>query len=292
MSWLQLKTRCQREQVDSIEDALLAAGAVSVTFEDNADQPILEPAVGETPLWNDTLITGLFTAETDTNTATLLATAHLGESLPAYKWEILEDKDWERCWMDNYKPMQFGRLWICPSWEQAVDPAAINLRLDPGLAFGTGTHPTTALCLRWLSDIDLHNKTVIDFGCGSGILGIAAVLLGAKQFIGIDNDPQALIASKKNAEENQLNASQYQLYLPEECPDEFNGDVLIANILAEPLIQLVGLFAKHVNKDAPFAISGILSTQVETVSQHYEDFFVIEKTVTENEWALVSGQRA
>lgn len=292
MSWLQAKTHCRREQVESIEDALLSAGAVSVTFEDKEDTPILEPAVGETPLWANTQVTGLFNADTDTSLATVIIVAELGELPDYFRWEILEDKDWERSWMDNYKPMQFGeRLWICPSWKTPPNSHqnTVNLMLDPGLAFGTGTHPTTALCLQWLESVDLKGKTIIDYGCGSGILGIAAVLLGAKQFIGVDNDPQALIASKDNAERNALNHEQYQLYLPEQLPPNTQGDLLIANILAGPLIELCEEFSNLLTKDSPFAISGILSSQESTVSSQYNHYFTVKQAATLDDWALIQG---
>lgn len=292
MSWLQAKTHCRREQVESIEDAMLSAGAVSVTFEDKEDNPILEPAVGETPLWANTQVTGLFNADTDTNLATVLIVAELGALPDYFRWEILEDKDWERSWMDNYEPMQFGkRLWICPSWKTppSSHQDTVNLMLDPGLAFGTGTHPTTALCLQWLESIDLKGKTIIDYGCGSGILGIAAVLLGAKQFIGVDNDPQALIASKDNAKRNELNPEQYQLYLPEQLPKNTQGDLLIANILADPLIELCEEFSNLLAKDSPFAISGILSNQESAVSNQYINYFTVKETATLDDWALIQG---
>ena len=160
-------------------------------MQDQEDQPILEPGVGETPLWDKIKIIGLFPADTDTDLATVTSTANYGDTLPEHRWEILEDKDWEREWMQHYHPLQCGdRLWVCPSWIEPPQPRAVNLLLDPGLAFGTGTHPTTFLCLEWLDSIDLRGKTVIDYGCGSGILGIAALLLGASKVIAIDNDPR------------------------------------------------------------------------------------------------------
>ncbi len=246
MSWLQLRVETSVEQTEAIENALLAAGAVAVTLEDSANQPILEPTLGETPLWNHTRVTGLFTADTDTHRATVVATANYGNSLPRYCWEILEDKDWERVWMDNVHPMRFGkRLWICPSWRQPPEPNAANLMLDPGLAFGTGTHPTTALCLEWLDSGNLQGKTIIDYGCGSGILGIAALLLGAKDVIAIDNDPQALIATLNNAKRNTIDSAQLHTYLPDQAPDNAQVDVVVANILAGPLMELASPYPQR-----------------------------------------------
>jgi ribosomal protein L11 methyltransferase len=290
MSWLQLRIITTREKTEAIEDALLAAGAVSVTMEDNADQPILEPALGETPLWNDTRVTGLFTADTDTTQATVIATAELGESLPNYRWEILEDKDWERAWMDNFHPMQFGnRLWICPSWKQPPEPDAANLMLDPGLAFGTGTHPTTALCLRWLDANDLADKVVIDYGCGSGILGIAALLLGAKQVIAIDNDPQALIATIDNAERNHIDPSKISTHLPNQIPTNIQADIMLANILAGPLAELSPAISSLTKPSGLIALSGILSNQAQALTDCYQQWFDIAPIVTEQDWVRITG---
>ena len=292
MSWLQIRINTTRQQVEAIEDALLAAGAASVTMEDNADQPILEPALGETPLWNETRVTGLFAAETDTTQATVIATAALGESLPSYRWEILEDKDWEREWMNNYEPMQFGRrLWICPSWKKPPQPEAINLMLDPGLAFGTGTHPTTALCLEWLDSADLKGKTVLDYGCGSGILGIAALLLGAEKVIAVDNDPQALIATLDNAARNNIDSKRIDTYLPEDCPASLSADVLVANILAGPLTELAEHLSEQVIDGAPIALSGILDIQAEQLSLHYQQWFDMKPAVSQREWIRLNGKR-
>ena len=192
--WVQLRFQINKNEAEQLEDALLAAGAVAVTFEDQKDEPLLEPGVGETPLWQHLTVAGLFEASLDTDAVIgILKGQWPNDTPPDYQLEIIEDKDWEREWMTHYEPMRFGkRLWVCPSWIEQPDPKATNLMLDPGLAFGTGTHPTTALCLEWLDGQDLQGKTVLDFGCGSGILGIAALLLGAKQVIAIDNDPQAL----------------------------------------------------------------------------------------------------
>jgi ribosomal protein L11 methyltransferase len=293
MSWLQLKVETTREHAETIEDALLAAGAVSVTMEDNADQPILEPALGETPLWNNTRITGLFNADTDTDQATVIATASYGDNLPTYRWELLEDKDWEREWMDNFHPMRFGqRLWICPSWREPPDPSAANLMLDPGLAFGTGTHPTTALCLEWLDSCDLQDKIVVDYGCGSGILGIAALLLGAKQVIAIDNDPQALIATIDNAQRNHIDPAKISVYLPEHTPANIQADVVVANILAGPLAELADKISSLTATGGQLALSGIISSQSAQLRQHYQQWFAMDDSVLDQDWARLSGTKS
>ena len=198
MSWLQIRLAITPDQAEALEDQLLQLGAVSVTFMDAEDQPIFEPDLNTTPLWSHTHLLALFEADTDPDA--LLAHLQLlrGGDLPEHQTEVIEDQDWERSWMDNFQPMRFGhRLWIVPSWHAAPEPDAVNLLLDPGLAFGTGTHPTTALCLEWLDGQDLQDCNVLDFGCGSGILAIAALLLGARQAVGTDIDVQALEASRK-----------------------------------------------------------------------------------------------
>ncbi|MEH6557462.1 MAG: 50S ribosomal protein L11 methyltransferase [Oceanicoccus sp.] len=290
MSWLQLRVSTTRTQTEAIEDALLAAGAVSVTMEDSADQPILEPALGETPLWNNTRVTGLFYAETDTDQATIIATASFGDNLPAYRWEILEDKDWEREWMENFHPMRFGqRLWICPSWKQPPDADAVNLMLDPGLAFGTGTHPTTALCLKWLDSCPLEGKTVVDYGCGSGILGIAALLLGASSVIAIDNDPQALLATTDNAQRNHIDPDRIKTYLPNHIPSGIEADIVVANILAGPLTDLAPTIAQLTADNGLLVLSGIIASQADELLSCYQQWYSMDTPAIEDNWVRLSG---
>ncbi|MCP3908160.1 MAG: 50S ribosomal protein L11 methyltransferase [Oceanicoccus sp.] len=292
MSWLQLRVDTSRETTEAIEDALLAAGAVSVTMEDSADQPILEPAVGETPLWNQTRVTGLFNADTDTDQATVIATASFGQNLPTYRWEILEDRDWEREWMENFHPMRFGqRLWICPSWKTPPEADAVNLMLDPGLAFGTGTHPTTALCLEWLDGCDVTGKTVVDYGCGSGILGIAALLLGAKEVVAVDNDPQALIATLDNAKRNNIDSSKISVYLPDDAPNDYQADIMLANILAGPLGELSPILSKMTDSNGLLALSGIISSQSAGLLEIYQQWFDMDKPVLQDEWVRLTGKK-
>lgn len=233
MAWVQIRINSTNQQAESLSDYLEEIGSVSVTFMDSQDTPIFEPLPGETRLWGNTDVIALFDAETEMQQIVhqLKSAGYLSEDT-AYKIEQIEDKDWEREWMDNFHPMQFGkRLWICPSWREVPDENAVNVMLDPGLAFGTGTHPTTALCLEWLDSLDLNGKTVIDFGCGSGILAIAALKLGAKSAIGIDIDPQAILASRNNAEQNGV-SDHLQLFLAKDAPQDLQADVVVANILA------------------------------------------------------------
>ena len=291
MPWLQVRLAITPEQAETYEDALLEVGAVSVTFMDAEDQPIFEPDLGTTPLWSHTHLLALFEADTDADA--VFAHLHLltGAALPEHQAEVIADQDWERSWMDNFQPMRFGqRLWIVPSWHAAPEPDAVNLLLDPGLAFGTGTHPTTALCLEWLDGQDLQDCNVLDFGCGSGILAIAALLLGAKQAVGTDIDYQAIEASRDNAERNGIDASRFPLYLPEQLPAE-QADVVVANILAGPLVALAPQITSLVKPGGRLALSGILAEQGEDVAAAYADAFDLDPLCIRDGWVRISGRR-
>lgn len=291
MPWLQVRLAITPEQAPTYEDALLEVGAVSVTFMDAEDNPIFEPELNTTPLWSHTHLLALFEADTDSNA--LLAHLQLltGGALPEHQVEEIADQDWERSWMDNFKPMRFGqRLWIVPSWTDAPEPDAVNLLLDPGLAFGTGTHPTTALCLEWLDGQPLHDCNVIDFGCGSGILAIAALLLGAPQAVGTDIDTQALEASRDNAGRNGIAPARFPLYLPADMPQEA-ADVVVANILAGPLVALAPQITRLVKVGGRLALSGILAEQAEEVRAAYAADFNLDPTASKEGWVRISGVR-
>ncbi|MGP8309085.1 50S ribosomal protein L11 methyltransferase [Vibrio sp. YIC-376] len=293
MPWIQIKLNATNENAEQIGDMLMEeTGALSVTFLDAQDTPVFEPLPGETRLWGDTDILALYDAEADTNFIIdqIKASNMLADDF-AYKVEQLEDKDWEREWMENFHPMKFGeRLWICPSWRDVPEPDAVNVMLDPGLAFGTGTHPTTALCLEWLESMDLTGKTVIDFGCGSGILAIAAIKLGAEKVIGIDIDPQALQASRDNAERNGV-ADQLEVYLPQNQPEGLIADVVVANILAGPLRELAPVIKGLVKPNGDLAMSGVLDTQAEDVANYYRDELHIDPIAEQKEWCRISGRK-
>lgn len=295
MPWLQIQLATDASRAPALETALEEAGAVSVTMLDAKDQPLYEPGPGETPLWQDVVITGLFTGDCGEDAVLMsLATAWLPETLPPHRFERLEDQAWERAWMDDFKPIRFGeRLWICPSWAEAPDPDAINILLDPGLAFGTGTHPTTALCLEWLDGHAPVGSTVIDYGCGSGILGIAALLLGAEQAIGVDTDPQALSATLDNCSKNGVGADRFPVYLP----DDFHAlhgrpvDAVLANILAGPLTALAPTLAALVRPGGNLVLSGILRDQAEDVLAAYAPWFEMDEPASREDWVRLSGRR-
>ena len=291
MSWLQLRLAITPEQAEPMEDLLLGLGAVSVTFMDAEDQPIFEPDLGTTPLWQHTHLLALFEADTERQSLIDQLQQLWRQPLPEHQFEDIADQDWERSWMDNFQPMRFGqRLWIVPSWHEAPDPQAVNLLLDPGLAFGTGTHPTTALCLEWLDGQQLQGLQVIDFGCGSGILAIAALLLGAEQVVGTDIDPQALEASRDNAQRNQLADERFPLYLPEAMPTE-PADLLVANTLAGPLVSLAPQLTSLVRPGGRIALSGILAEQTDEILAAYENAFELDPVAEKDGWIRVSGVR-
>ncbi|WP_407331947.1 50S ribosomal protein L11 methyltransferase [Enterovibrio sp. 27052020O] len=294
MPWIQIKLNATAETAEAIGDMLMEdAGALSVTFLDAKDTPVFEPMPGETRLWGETDIVALYDAETDMDAvmSVLKASPLLVEGF-AHKIEQLEDKDWERAWMDNFKPMRFGqRLWVCPSWCDAPDPDAVNIMLDPGLAFGTGTHPTTSLCLEWLDGLDLKGKTVIDFGCGSGILSLAALLLGAEKVIGIDIDPQALQASKDNAERNGV-SDRLELFLPKDQPDNLQAEIVVANILAGPLRELSPVIKSLMAPKGKLAMSGVLEAQAKSVADCYRDELTVDEIIVKEEWCRITAEKA
>ena len=289
MPWIQLKLNTTGANAEDLSDALMEAGSVSITFQDTHDTPVFEPLPGETRLWGDTDVIGLFDAETDMKAVVAQLEQHplLGAGF-AHKIEQLEDKDWEREWMDNFHPMRFGeRLWICPSWRDVPDENAVNVMLDPGLAFGTGTHPTTSLCLQWLDGLDLNGKTVIDFGCGSGILAIAAARLGAGPVAGVDIDPQAVEAARANAERNGVAA----LFADSAEPVAGEYDVVVANILSNPLRVLAPAICAHVRPGGRLALSGILREQVDEIIAIYAQWIPLQVADAREDWVCLSGIR-
>lgn len=292
MSWQQVVCHATSRHQEAIVDVLEAAGAVSVTWQDAEDDPILEPKPGEMRLWDNLVITALYAADTDLSEVLLLLTAQQEAwQIRSTVCETLEDQAWERAWMDSFQPMCFGeRLWIYPSWADIPDDNSVKLLLDPGLAFGTGTHPTTALCLEWLDQHDLRGKTVLDYGCGSGILAIAALKLGAAHAVATDIDPQALQATTDNAERNQIPLCQLHTCYPQDLPTQ-RYDVVLANILAGPLVELAPTLLAAVRSNGQLVLSGILAAQTVSIKNAYQaqldDFCITQK---EN-WIRVSGKR-
>ncbi|PRY71947.1 50S ribosomal protein L11 methyltransferase [Halomonas ventosae] len=301
MPWMQLKARIAPEHAELLEELLLAEGATAITLQDAFDDPVFEPERGTTPLWDETVLTGLYDdlegieAMLD-RVRQAWAAEFPEEPCPEVEVELLADRDWEREWMDDFHPLRMGeKLWIVPSWHAPPEPDAVNLHLDPGLAFGTGTHPTTALCLAWLDGLsvagELQGLTVLDVGCGSGILAIAALKLGAPRATGTDIDPQALQASRDNAERNGVVDADFRLCYPEQLePGVF--PLVVANILAGPLVALADEIAGRVAPGGRLALSGILEGQAEAVLEAYRGQGLVmgEPEVREG-WVRLSGRR-
>jgi ribosomal protein L11 methyltransferase len=291
MPWIQLRVNTTEKHAETVSDMLMSWGAQAVSFVDAHDTPIYEPMPGEVIYWANTVVVGLFDAEHPMDKVIRkLEQVSLFKHGVQYKLEQLEDKDWEREWMDNFHPIRFGkRLWVCPSWRDIPDPTAVNVMLDPGLAFGTGTHPTTALCMEWLDAQDLSGSLVVDFGCGSGILGIAALKLGARRVVGIDIDPQAIEASTANAARNDV-AGQIELYLPKDQP-KLAADVVVANILAGPLAELSQIISAYVRPGGLLALSGILESQAQSVMDAYSAEFDFDPVAVKDEWVRLSARK-
>jgi len=299
MPHLQLSIRCSERDLPRYEQALEDAGALALTLVDaEADsaneRAILEPGVGQTPLWEALEVSALFPAQTDA--VTLLAGLDAGLDWSGARFVHVADQAWERVWLDQFQPMRFGqRLWIVP-WDHALPDAARSdeacvVRLDPGLAFGSGTHPTTALCLRWLDELavagDLAGKTILDMGCGSGILALAAMKLGAAAAIGVDNDPQAITATEDNARRNGVPVS---VYLPEHAPDA-RYPIVLANILASALDTLVERLAGYTAPGGRIALSGILHGQEDDLLARYAPWFDALDTARDGDWMRITGVR-
>lgn len=291
MSWTEISISVAREATPLAEEALEQLGALAITLQDDEDNPVLEPDPGATPLWPTVHVRGLFEPGLKRETVLAALGAVPGADRPEnIRWRQLGEQNWERAWMDRFAPMKFGqRLWIVPGGMSIPhDPANIEIQLDPGLAFGTGTHPTTALCLEWLDAIDVTASTVVDYGCGSGILGIAAALKGAGQVVCVDNDPQALEATADNAARNGV-ADRVGCHLPGlvDCP---KADVLLANILAAPLIRLAPLLTGLLKPGGHVALSGILEEQAEHVLAAYDPALEQVSIKQKDEWILLHGR--
>ncbi len=280
---------------ERVEAILARNGAVSITLSEGGDDLVLEPMPGETPLWADTRISGLFPPDADLGDLSDDLKTTLGlTALPTHHFESLSDRVWEREWLKYFRPLRFGRrLWVCPAGMRAPVADSVTIKLDPGLAFGTGTHATTALCLEWLDAQDLRGRTLLDFGCGSGVLAIAALKLGAAHADAVDIDPQAVLAARRNAESNAVTA---RLVASERVPAaDVRYDVVIANILAEPLLHNAERLAHHVDAGGTLAMSGILAGEVERVLHAYREWIEFDRPAYRDDgsqtWALLSGRR-
>lgn len=296
---LQLTLSATREQAELYSDVLSNAGALAVTFLDAKDEPLFEPELGTTPMWAKTQVIGLFEIETDIAKLKAYLQAQLGEmTLQTLVMDTIDDQDWEKACMDQFQPMQFGEhLWICPSWANIPptaipDPKARTILLDPGLAFGTGTHPTTRLCLEWLDKHPPKGKQVVDYGCGSGILGIAAMALGSTQVCAVDYDPQALLSTRNNAQKNGYSDKHIVGLLPKEFIAYQNKmepiDLILANILLNPLIALAPEFAQWLKRGASLVLSGVLHSQVDLLLSTYNTWFENIGVTQLDDWCRIA----
>lgn len=291
MTWLELSVRVSRENAPLVEALLQNEPVLALTLTDDADDPVLEPGVGETPLWPSVCVTALFEGDTPVEPITRLLSLVPGVDWPhQVNFRQFEDQQWERVWLDRFKPMRFGLgLWIVPGEAEAPPGATHILRLDPGLAFGTGTHPTTHLCLEWMDARDFNGKRVIDYGCGSGVLGITAAIKGASSVTCVDNDPQALTATDDNALRNEV-APVIKSFAPEQFMQQ-TADILLANILAGPLTELAPRLSASVRPGGELVLSGILEAQAEEVKRAYSaDFSDLQVKLLDG-WVLLTGRK-
>ena len=291
MTWRQFSLAVPAAHCDAVEDLLLELGALAITLEDDADQPLLEPGPGETPLWERVRLHSLFDEHADlARVAEQLSRAGLVADPTTVHMRTIADQAWERAWMDRFQPMRFGRrLWIYPRHLQAPDdPEQLILRLDPGLAFGSGTHPTTALCLHWIDGADLRGAQVVDYGCGSGVLAIAAALCGAQRVWCVDHDPQALLATRENAVVNGV-SERIITCAPEDLPAAA-ADAVLANILAGVLSQLAQPLCALMKPGASLVMSGMLREQVAAVQAAYAAQNLVWEVRHQEEWAMLLGR--
>ena len=290
--WQEWVLETHSQLVEALEAWLFERGALAVTLEDNANEPLLEPGPGETPLWQNVVLTALFTSDVDLSSIRAVLPRTLLAENSKSELSRLEDREWTRVWMDDFAPIQMGpRLWVCPSWAEPPDEALVNVMLDPGLAFGTGTHATTAMCLGALDAAMSGGESVVDFGCGSGILAIAALKLGASKALGVDNDPQALAASRDNAARNKISADQFDAVMPEDGKVSAwsnVANVVVANILAGPLLSLAQELIQLMAPGGRLLLTGVLEGQAAELIEHYAHVG-LEVTDRRDGWVLLSG---
>lgn len=281
---LQLVVECSKDEVDVYTSLLEEQGALSVTYTDKYDSPILEPEIGTTPIWNDVCIHAIFADDSSINAASL-SIKQKNNSI-TYKIESIPEKDWVSLSQQNFAPIHVGdSLCICPSWIDKPKGSRVYLNLDPGLAFGTGTHATTYLCLEWLVKTNLKDKTLVDYGTGSGILAIAALKLGAKSVQAVDIDKQALIATEENAKRNDLDLNKLAITYPDKISAKY--DIIVANILFGPLLDLEGNLNSILKNEGVLVVSGVLKEQVDGLIKAYKASYSHIETKTREDWALV-----
>ena len=293
MSWLELRIEATAQNSSAIEEVLFYIGALSVTTLDAKDSPIYEPDPDHPPIWPEPILVGLFDSDVDQQASMKLLLQYSELDAEQCRWEILEDRVWETEWMQHFKPLHFGdNFWVFskPVSESTAEKEATTLLLDPGLAFGTGTHPTTAMCLEWIVETNCAGKTLIDYGCGSGLLGVAGLMRGAESASFVDIDPQALLATRQNLQRNQLDPEQFEICPPEVFSAQA-ADILVANILSGPLVDLSSSFEKLVKPGGLLCLSGILFSQETEILQSYESGFNDLKVQRSGDWLRITGSK-
>ena len=291
MIWKQISFEVKKSEIDLVSEVLMGLGSISITYSDALDDAIYEPPVGQTPLWDNVKVNALFSSEV--NQKSIETSISDICNIVVIDTVKLKDRVWEEECQKDFPSMRFGkRLWVCPSWdaESILSNDSIVIHMDPGLAFGTGTHQTTSLCLEYLDSNPPKNLHVIDFGCGTGILAIAAAKFGAKSVIAIDNDPQAVLSSKENVAKNKCENTITTIHLIDQESDN-KCDLLIANILANPLVELEPLFSDLVHTNGMLLLSGILKEQVDRVVKCYSINFSNIEVANKGEWFRISGKR-
>ncbi len=290
MGWLLLSLDLEALDPETVERSCQELGALSVTLSDAGDEPVLEPLPGTTPMWKHIRLSALFAGDSSGDHLRSRLASLLDIDRQRIGIDPLADRNWSEEWRKGFQPLCFGsRLWICPGGQRPERPGSLVIDLDPGLAFGTGSHPSTALCLEWLCGIGLRERRLIDYGCGSGILSLAAARLGAREVVATDIDPQALLATRENAGRNGL-SSAIRVFAPGELPDD-ETDILVANILANPLRDLAPQFARLVRSEGVLTMAGILEEQVASVHDAFEPDFELAQVGQREGWAILSGHR-
>ena len=292
MAWWQFSLNCQASELEQVEDLMLGLGALSISLSDAGDEPIYESLPGNNPVWQESIVAATFDGTNDHELLYQQLISELPDHLAnSVRLKTLQDQDWDQAYKQHFQPLQCAPgLWIVPSWSEPPDPYATNIQLDPGLAFGTGSHPTTALCLAWLGARNTDYRHVIDYGCGSGILAIAAIKLGAHRVTAVDIDAQALTACESNMQVNSISNEEIQV-IPPEALEVSTADLLIANILAGPLVILASRFAELVKSGGQILLSGILDTQLEELQLAYQPYFKLDPASYREEWVCISGNR-
>ena len=292
--WQEWVVETYSHLVEPLEEWLFEQGALAVSLEDNADEPLIEPGPGETPLWQNVKVTALFTGSINLSPIKQTLPSSLLAGNSRNDISTLEDRDWERVWMEDFTPIQMGpRLWICPSWTPPPEEALVPVLLDPGLAFGTGTHATTAMCLNALDGLIRGSERVVDFGCGSGILAIAALKLGAGCALGVDNDPQAVVASRDNAQRNDIDTDDFTVVMPDDgviAQWDDSADLMVANILAGPLVDLADQLIRLTASGGTILLTGVLEAQVPELIERYRSVN-LEVNQQRDGWVLLEGQK-